>query len=245
MCIRPNDRFGRLVILRRGEDYVYRGKHQARWECKCDCGRETLVRGCALVSGNTKSCGCQRLISNRSRPKKIEYEFSEGHVICTLANDVAFIIDHVDFDRVNKYGWSYNRNRDYVFCNSASLRNKPLSRFLLDCPAGLEVDHINHNRLDNRRCNLRIATKTENIANTRPSKACTSGYKGVSFCKQTKRWRASVTISGRNSTTIGRYDSAEKAAIERDKAVYQLHGEFAWLNFPERISEYERLLASA
>ncbi len=245
MGVQPNDKFGRLVVLRRGEDYVYRGQHQARWVCKCECGKETLVRGCALISGNTKSCGCQRKISNCSRPKKVEYKYEKDYVICSLTNGVVFLIDRIDYKRVSKYGWSYNRNRDYIICNSSSLKNKPLSRFLLECPDGLEVDHINHNRLDNRRCNLRIATKKENMANTRPTKLCTSGYKGVSFCKQTQKWRALIPTDHGTSTTIGRYNSAEEAAIERDKAVYRLRGEFAWLNFPERIAEYDRLVASA
>jgi len=55
-------------------------------------------------------------------------------------------------------------------------------------------------------------------------------YKGVSFCKQTKKWRASIT-DGKNQYTIGRYSSQEEAARAYDKEAKRFQGEFAFLNF--------------
>lgn len=53
------ERFGRLVVLGRAEDYIApNGKHHVRWRCLCDCGNETIVDVCELVGGGTKSCGC-------------------------------------------------------------------------------------------------------------------------------------------------------------------------------------------
>jgi len=233
--ITPGDIFGMLTVVTRGSDYCWRNYRYTRWICRCDCGNETLVRDCALKNGNTTSCGCKRIISNKSRPKQVIYSFDDDCVVCSLTYGISFLIDKADYPRVKEYGWSYNRQRDYIFMNQKPQTH--LSRFLMDCPAGLEVDHINHNRLDNRRCNLRIATRRENCANTRPTVNCSSGYKGVSFCKQTKKWRAFVTPDGRATTTIGRYDTAEEAALVRDQAVFQLHGEFAWLNFPDKVKK--------
>ena len=192
MAVHPNDKYGRLIVLRRGEDYLYRGQKQPRWVCKCACGNEILVRACHLLSGNTQSCGCLRRTRNQSRPHKVQYVFHNDYVECRLTNGISFLIDLSDYARVCLYGWSYNRPRDYVFCNAAHMKQIPLSRFLLNCPHDMEVDHINHNRLDNRRCNLRIASKSQNRANRRPGKNSTTGYIGVSYCKQTKKWRASI-----------------------------------------------------
>lgn len=56
---RIGERFGRLVVVSRAEDYIApNGKKHIRWKCLCDCGRETIVDVCQLVQGNTKSCGC-------------------------------------------------------------------------------------------------------------------------------------------------------------------------------------------
>lgn len=56
---RVGERFGRLVVVSRAEDYIApNGKKHIRWKCQCDCGQETIVDVCQLVQGNTKSCGC-------------------------------------------------------------------------------------------------------------------------------------------------------------------------------------------
>lgn len=73
-------RFGRLVVLKRGEDYVTETlkpygdpvRHvRVRWICRCDCGKETLVQASALRAGTTTSCGCWRreYLSERNRKK--------------------------------------------------------------------------------------------------------------------------------------------------------------------------------
>lgn len=58
---RIGERFGRLIVESRSEDYVSKsGKHHVRWKCKCDCGKSTIVDVCQLVKGKTLSCGCLR-----------------------------------------------------------------------------------------------------------------------------------------------------------------------------------------
>lgn len=61
-------RFGRLRVVKRGEDYVSpNGRHRIMWECLCDCGKEALVCGDSLKKGATRSCGCYKnqLLSER------------------------------------------------------------------------------------------------------------------------------------------------------------------------------------
>ena len=221
-------RYGMLTVISLGAYYYYRNQRIPRWICRCDCGKETLVREAALKCGNSRSCGCARITTNKNKPKRVEYHINGKIVVCTLTNGVSFLIDSADLPRVSKYGWSYNRPRNYIFMNAKP--QTQLSRFLMDCPPDLEVDHINHNRLDNRSCNLRLASRKENCANTRPRVNSRSMYKGVSFCKQTKKWRASIT-DGKNQYTIGRYSSQEEAARAYDKEAKRFQGEFAFLNF--------------
>jgi hypothetical protein len=109
-----------------------------------------------------------------------------------------------------------------------------LHRLLLNAPADLQVDHINHNGLDNQRSNLRLATASQNQANKLPrlDADLTSKYKGVWFDHDRKRWASMITVEGRR-TVLGRYDSEEMAAAAYDHAARAAWGEFAVLNNPE------------
>lgn len=91
-----------------------------------------------------------------------------------------------------------------------------------------KIDHINGDGLDNRIENLRECTHQQNLANTGKSKRVdvSSKYKGVSLRRQTGRWRARITVDGRERA-IGNYDTEEAAAAAYADAARKLHGEFA------------------
>ena len=95
------------------------------------------------------------------------------------------------------------------------------------------IDHINRNRLDCTRANLRIATRSQNLCNRGKAKHNKSGYKGVYFCKQTQRWRAEIRFNNQR-VKIGRFDSLIVAAQAYDAMAVQMHGEFAYTNFGPR-----------
>jgi len=80
-----------------------------------------------------------------------------------------------------------------------------------------QVDHINGVKTDNRICNLREATNSQNGKNLGLSKANTSGVKGVAYEKYTKRWKATIRVNGK-SISIGRFDNIEDATIARQIA---------------------------
>ena len=124
-------------------------------------------------------------------------------------------------------GWYYppNGNRGR---RRATL---PIHRLIMDAPKGMEVDHINGNPLDNRKSNLRICTIAENLRNKGAGKNNTSGYKGVSWVKRNKRWLAQIKHNGKQ-VYIGHYKNKEEAARAYDKKAKELHGEYAYLNFP-------------
>lgn len=92
-------------------------------------------------------------------------------------------------------------------------------------PSG-QIDHINQDPSDNRWCNLRLASKSENMRNVSMIKSNTSGYKGVSWSKATGKWRASIKADGQQYH-LGVFDTAEEASMAYTEAALKLHGMFS------------------
>jgi hypothetical protein len=91
------------------------------------------------------------------------------------------------------------------------------------------VDHINGNRLDNRRCNLRIGTTSQNLANIPKRKTSRQAYKGIQQ-RRSSGWIASITVAGKR-TYLGYFATPEEAARAYDKAALALRGTFSKGNF--------------
>lgn len=158
--------------------------------------------------------------------KKIE--LTKGHVA---------LVDDEDFDRVNQFKWysSFNGRSSYAKRRPWDKKEKKyftlaMHRFIMKPEKDQLIDHINHNTLDNRKCNLRICNMTQNCANSLKPKGITSSkFKGVSWCKRDKKWICGIMINYKK-IYLGRYDSeVESAQIYNNKAK-ELFGEFASLN---------------
>lgn len=115
-----------------------------------------------------------------------EYKYNGDFVEVTyydIKHEVAgvFLVDEIMVDKIKQMKWSV-MNTGYI----ASYKNGEtilLHRFITDCPDGLVVDHINHDKKDNRLCNLRVCTQKENVLNStqRPGK---SGIVGITLSKK-------------------------------------------------------------
>lgn len=104
-----------------------------------------------------------------------------------------------------------------------------MHRALVDAPDGMVVDHINGNKLDNRRSNLRVCTRAQNLMNRGKQRNNTSGFKGVSYHKQCSKWMAFIKLNKR-FINLGLFDTPEAAALAYNEAAKKYHGEFAKLN---------------
>ena len=105
-----------------------------------------------------------------------------------------------------------------------------MHRLILNAMKGMDVDHINHDGLDNRRSNLRLCTRSENLRNQRALRSST-GLKGIHLDKR-GRWTAYIKPNAQKSHKfLGYFDNAIDAAVAYDAAARQHYGEFARTNF--------------
>lgn len=131
-------------------------------------------------------------------------------------------------DKTLKYRWAPTMPLGYVIVDST-----PLHRWLLDAPEGMDVDHKNGDGFDNRRSNLRLATRSQNLANRRGWSNLTQ-YKGIRYKparpgKGPECWEAYVGFEGRK-VYAGRARTEVEAARLYNKKALELYGEFALLN---------------
>lgn len=98
--------------------------------------------------------------------------------------------------------------------------------YMAGCWPQLDIDHINGDRSDNRWCNLRLATESQNGANSKLSRANTSGAKGVTRERKTGRWNAYVRVS-RKAVYLGTFDTVKQASEAYREGAERAFGEFA------------------
>ncbi len=146
------------------------------------------------------------------------------------------LVDDEDYEYLCKSKWCafYSHGRYYAVRTVwENKRNKIIlmHRQILNPPKGKEVDHINHNGLDNRKKNIRIATRSQNNQNQRKcTRNTTSKYKGVSWDKKTNKWISYIKINCKR-TVIGYYHNEIFAAGKYDEWARKCFGSFANTNF--------------
>lgn len=101
-----------------------------------------------------------------------------------------------------------------------------MHRVILGVDSSVEVDHRNGDGLDNRKSNLRPATRQQNCANVGKSSRNTSGYIGVTWNKKLRKWHAQIKVNRKN-IHIGHYATKEEAARARAELARRIHGDFA------------------
>ena len=163
------------------------------------------------------------------------------------------LVDDEDFERVNQFKWYYNDGRasrtvQLGYKDQAKPKNSAnqkkghihMHRFILNAPSNLEVDHKDHNQLNNQKNNIRLCNSSQNKANRRKRADATfTGYKGVEYIfsyyngkrkTREKPWLARAQLNGKKYY-LGYFTTAEEAARAYDAKARELFGEFAKTNF--------------
>lgn len=151
-----------------------------------------------------------------------------------LTRDKFAIVDDEDYEYLMQWKWQARKGRGtYYAVRTEHLPNGGRQRFrmhrvILDAPQNKQVDHRNHNGLDNRKCNLRLCTNSDNQHNRRPMPNYSSIFKSVH--RHRNKWAVSITNNYKN-IYVGVYDTEIAAAKAYDKKARKLFGEFACVNF--------------
>ena len=143
------------------------------------------------------------------------------------------IVDDEDYAELSKNKW-YVGSCGYATRNiKVGMRQKRIQMHHTIMPPaeGFYVDHINGDRLDNRRCNLRLVNPRQSRMNSGLRRTSRSGYKGVTLIRKNGSWQAQIKAPDKN-IYLGVYKTAEDAARAYDKAALEHFGEYARLNFP-------------
>lgn len=225
-------RFGRLTVLERAGSST---DGHAKWLCRCDCGKTVVVRSEGLKSGKTQSCGCLKKERIFEANKKYNiFRVSDNIVYVKLLNSNHEMIVDKDawFSEASKYCWDFHKH-GYAY---SSDKDGKTIRFHVwafpDCPKGLVRDHINGNKLDNRRSNIRFITAKQNSLNHGKSMRNTSGYTGVRWDKDRRKWIAGIKVDG-IQINLGRFLNLEDAITARKQAEIKYFGEYRRKEQPE------------
>jgi len=245
------------IICPKHGDYQQRARKHIEGSGCHSCAREAISE--ALINSKGDACF---LSANDFK------EFEDHIEIYHAPSDGiqrTILIDKVDREilefakwRVTGHQPSRNSRTCYCVCRATNRLIKEglgwlgtgpkMHRLIMSRVVGRElkrnecIDHIDGNGLDNRRCNLRIATNAQNHANIGKRRGnYSSQYKGVSYSKYMKKWQAYIGSNKKNSIVqrmyLGFYDIEEEAARAYDEKAKEFHGEFAVLNFPDKIPQ--------
>lgn len=152
-----------------------------------------------------------------------------GARLIPLSHGLFAIVDECDYNHLSKFTWHASRKgyaRRHTGGRLTPRKVFTMHREIMKCPEHLQVDHINQNKQDNRRCNLRLATSAQNQQNRPKLSNNTTGFKGVTFNKRSSKFVATIKVNGQQMH-IGRYTTAIEAYEAYKAESLHLHGGFS------------------
>lgn len=210
--------------------------------CHCGCGEKTSIAQKTVASrGYIKGQPTRFLKGHSSRgvwdgSRQPYWSDVDECYRLPLAQGTYALLDEQDLSVIGGVLWSEDSSRAGISYAKATMSGRSvfLHRLIMNPAAGMVVDHINHNGLDNRRSNLRVITPEENQWNrVGPNRDGSSGFIGVTHDKKnlTNPWLARIRVKGRTEH-LGQFATPHEAAIAYDKRAIEVRGELATLNFP-------------
>jgi hypothetical protein len=161
-----------------------------------------------------------------------------GAIRIPIGEEYVALVDEADAELVAGHRWRpFTSESGKVYAYTVIARKTVMMhRHILGTAAGFDTDHRDGNSLDNRRSNLRPATRAQNVANApkpkrKDGRPPSSQFKGVCRDREKNKWRAMIRIDGRLKQ-LGRFDDEAEAARAYDRAALAEHPDFARPNFP-------------
>ncbi len=148
----------------------------------------------------------------------------------TLTMGQEVIVDDEWYPILNEWNWYFHNG--YAARDIGGRNNKQhiyMHRYICMAPDGYEVDHINQNKLDNRKENLRVVLPEKNYYNRAKQINNTTGYKGVCYDRKRNKYMATISYK-RKQMNLGRFKTAKEAAKAYNEAAIKLHGDYSCLN---------------
>lgn len=230
----------RIKVLRKVENRTTpNGCVKAQWLCECLCKDHTqfITTGERIRYGITKSCGClekekstERIIavqplSAELAKKYNEYILYDTYGIGKYSNcDDVFYFSIEDYDLIKEQCWS--KSHGYAVAHIKNTDNETKKATMHELIGCKNHDHINRNRSDNRRDNLRPATAQDNARNRSLQSNNTSGVVGVSWKKDKKKWKAYLSVNSKQ-IHLGYFVNKNDAIRARLEAEAKYFKEFA------------------
>lgn len=200
--------FNEYIVISRVENLEYLNFKRKTWNCKCvACGSESKISE-TRIKNNPPHCACYYKKAN-------EFLIDGENIIIRLQNNVDTIISKFDYDIIKNDWWIYSKD-GYVVSSSGENKSKRMHRVILglENSKGIIVDHINRNRLDNRRDNLRMCNDGENARNQSIRKNNKSGIIGVSWWSRDNNWMAQIKYNYKR-IFLGYFDDINDAIRAR------------------------------
>ena len=233
-------RFGRWTVLQQSEDHISpSGKHRTTWLCQCDCGTIREVMQIGLKDGTSQSCGClsKEMTSKRSKKmfyKRNSYDLSGDYGIGYTCNG-EFYFDLEDYDKIKDYCWYINWYGYVTSIDKNTNKRVQMHRLIMNITdKNLDVDHKNgsNTKNDNRKYNLRVATRSQNNMNKEKMKTNTSGVVGVGWHKSNSKWRAYIKKDNKQ-IDLGYFDNFNDAVKAIKEAEEKFFGKWSYSNSRE------------
>lgn len=211
------------ILNRHEEDYIYpNGRVMPQWNVRHICGRELVVKRQDLKDGKIV-CECMK--------PKCTYDLSGEYGIGYTNKNEEFWFDKEDYDKIKNFYWWYD-NVGYVQ-TLIGHKHVRLHRLIMNITdPSIIVDHIKHpfgnqHKVDNRKSNLRLVTKSQNNINRHKRKNNKSGVVGVYWSKTKQRWKAEIQVN-KNSISLGSFIDKNDAIKARQEAEQKYFGEFSF-----------------
>lgn len=144
------------------------------------------------------------------------------------AKNENILVDDEYFQILSQFKWNISKERGYKYAVSGKTRMHRVIMGTSHTP-NIQVDHIDGNGLNNQESNLRQCTQQQNLMNQKTRSTNTSGYKGVSYNKERKKYQSYINAN-KIRKNLGWFNTKEEGAEAYNKAAKELHGDFARLN---------------